>query len=118
MYIEATYINQKYNHMFNLAMPNNQITPFEWIFFNRFLHKIPFWDSSVTPPSGLTAVGAVAVLLVGLGLGAVGATVYVAVGLQTVLGCPHHVRGFHRGSENKPENRVKWVKKPSVGQRR
>ena len=31
----------------------------------------------------------------------VGATVYVVIVLQAVLGCSHHVWGFHRGSENK-----------------
>lgn len=31
----------------------------------------------------------------------VGAAVYVAIGLEAVLGCSHHVRRFHRGSENR-----------------
>lgn len=33
----------------------------------------------------------------------VGATVYVVIVLQAVLGCSHHVWGFHRGSENRQD---------------
>lgn len=54
-------------------------------------------------------------LLVSPGVGGVGATVYVVVILQAVLGRSHHVRRFHRGPENRGKlfnNAVKSRKWP------
>lgn len=59
--------------------------------------------------------GGVVVLLVSPGVGGVGATVYVVVILQAVLGRSHHVRRFHRGPENRGKlfnNAVKSRKWP------
>lgn len=47
-------------------------------------------------------IGELLLLLLGpLVVRGVGAAVYVAIGLEAVLGCSHHVRRFHRGSENR-----------------
>lgn len=46
------------------------------------------------------AWGEVPVLLGFLVVCGIGTAVYVAIGFQAVLGCSHHVRGFHCGSEN------------------